>query len=46
MFIFDCQQYHVPNNYFGINKEDGRLTQVIWFNFYQTTKNENDLVIK
>lgn len=36
MLIFDCQQYHVPNNYFGIDKEDGRLTQVIWFNFSKT----------
>ena len=32
ILIFKCLQYHVPNNYFGINKPDGRLTQVIWFN--------------
>lgn len=32
MLIFDSSQYHLPNNYFGINNEDGRLTQVLWFN--------------
>jgi hypothetical protein len=32
ILIFNCLQYHLPNNYFGINNDDGRLTQVIWFN--------------
>jgi len=32
IIIFDCLQYHIPSNYFGINNIDGRLTQVVWFN--------------
>lgn len=31
IIIFNSNKYHLPNNYFGINNEDGRLTQVIWF---------------
>jgi hypothetical protein len=30
--IFNSHKLHLPNNYFGHNKYDGRLTQVSWFN--------------
>jgi hypothetical protein len=29
--IFNAKTYHAPDNYFGINKIEGRLTQVLWF---------------
>jgi len=44
VYIFDCQQYHQANNYFGINEEDGRLTQVMWFNISQTTTIKQNIV--
>lgn len=51
ILIFNCLQYHLPNNYFGINDQDGRLTQVIWFNIIPNrstfdTINMNTQVIK
>lgn len=44
LFIFDCKQQHVPNNYFGIDKNDGRLTQVTWFNISQLSKLQNNVI--
>lgn len=38
VLIFNSHNYHVPNNYFGINDEDGRLTQVVWFNIISNNK--------
>jgi hypothetical protein len=32
ILIFNASMYHCPNNYFGIDHDEARLTQVIWFN--------------
>lgn len=44
LIIFDASNYHYPNNYFGIDKEDGRLTQVIWFNIKPKHHDENSFI--
>ena len=41
LIIFNSKKWHLPNNYFGINKEDGRLTQTFWFNIIKNNKEEN-----
>lgn len=32
LILFNAIKLHYPNNYFGIDNEEGRLTQVCWFN--------------
>jgi ribosome recycling factor len=44
LIIFDASNYHYPNNYFGIDKEDGRLTQVMWFNIKPKHHHENSFI--
>lgn len=46
MLIFNSFQFHLPNNYFGINNEDGRLTQVIWFDIQPMAPIEYFNVVK
>ena len=47
LVIFNAYLPHLPNKYFGIDNEDGRLTQVIWFDIIENNKNKyiNDTFI-
>ena len=40
ILIFNALTYHCPNHYFGLDNNDARLTQVVWFNLKPKTNND------
>ena len=45
VYIVDCRQNHKPGNYFGLDKEDGRLTQVIWFDISKNVNMKKNIAL-